>query len=140
MSEYTFASEDQFSAALHTWVRNTYPATWRLFFHIPNGGSRNKIEAFKFMAMGVLPGATDHILVHDGRFWPIELKMPDGKVSKDQRAVHKAWNGAGVPVFICWDMESAQYIVTYLLTNVFNNFTPSTFNIKNQIVTHENYS
>lgn len=135
MTEYCFSSEDQFSAALHTWVRNTYPNTRYRFFHIPNGGSRHPAEAMKFKSMGVVPGVVDHMLAHDGRMWCIEIKLPNGKVSHDQKAVHQSWNEAGIPVFICWDMESAQYILIHILTSPWLNFTPSTFHIKNQIIT-----
>ena len=74
-------SEDSHQIALMAWAndsetRKIYPELEWLF-HIPNGGSRHKIEAGKLKAMGVKPGVPDLALLvpkgpYNGLF--IELK------------------------------------------------------------------
>jgi hypothetical protein len=55
--------------------------------HFANGGWRDKAEAARFRALGVLPGATDLILaLPDGRCVWWEVKADDGRLSDDQKA------------------------------------------------------
>lgn len=81
-------------------------------FHCPNGGKRGKVEAGRFVAMGVLPGVSDIIISEDWECWAttgnpdepcpycgifdhgvvrskgsmvaLELKAPGEKASKEQ--------------------------------------------------------
>lgn len=55
-----------------------------VWFHPPNGGYRDKREAAKFKAMGVLPGVSDFIFIHDGRLFALELKAEGGRASEAQ--------------------------------------------------------
>jgi hypothetical protein len=48
-------------------------------WHTPNGGKRNAVEAARFEAMGVRPGVSDLVAVHDGRIFALELKAPGGR-------------------------------------------------------------
>jgi len=54
------------------------------FWHVPNGGRRNKREAARLKRMGVLPGVADLAFIVEGRPAFIELKVDRGKQSKDQ--------------------------------------------------------
>lgn len=57
----------------------------RLFWWaVPNGGSRNMIEAVNLKRMGVKSGVSDINILHDGRFYALELKTPGGKATKSQ--------------------------------------------------------
>ena len=53
-------SEDEFQKSVANYLRIIDSD----FIHVPNGGSRNKIEATKFKAMGVKPGVSD-VLIFD---------------------------------------------------------------------------
>jgi hypothetical protein len=55
-----------------------------VFFHVPNGGSRGRVEAAIFKAMGVRAGVSDLILVHAGKIFALELKAPGGRASEAQ--------------------------------------------------------
>ena len=55
-----------------------------VFFHVPNGGFRNKSEAALLKAMGVHAGVSDLILVHGGKFFALELKAQGGRASEEQ--------------------------------------------------------
>lgn len=58
-----------------------------IFWHTPNGGSRNKIEAAKLKRMGVRPGIPDIIIsMPDRRMAFVEVKTKGGRVSPEQRA------------------------------------------------------
>lgn len=84
------SSEGEEQAALFEW------ASWnvgrlpelRLMFHVPNGGSRNKIEAAKLKAQGVKAGVPDVWLpVARGAFHGlvIEMKVGKNKTTADQK-------------------------------------------------------
>lgn len=76
-------SEEQIQIAViqHLKLRGNPRAYW---FHVPNGGSRNVIEASKLKAMGVRAGVADIVVVIDGRAHFLELKSRKGRPSKDQ--------------------------------------------------------
>ena len=48
-------------------------------FAVPNGGSRNVIEAANLKAQGVMAGVSDLILLLPHKVYFIELKNPNGK-------------------------------------------------------------
>lgn len=55
-----------------------------VWFHPANGGYRDKREAAKFKAMGVIPGVSDFIFVHDNRIYAMEIKAEGGRASEAQ--------------------------------------------------------
>lgn len=55
-----------------------------VWFHVPNGGSRNKTEAAIFKAMGTRAGVSDLIFFHRSKFFCLELKAPGGRASEAQ--------------------------------------------------------
>jgi hypothetical protein len=55
-----------------------------LWFHVPNGGQRNKTEAAIFKGLGVQAGVSDLILLHDAKFFALELKAVGGKPAEAQ--------------------------------------------------------
>lgn len=83
-------SEDTEQMAVITWARweeSTYPEL-KLLFHVPNGGSRNKVEAAKFKKMGVRAGVPDLVLpvpkgIYSGLF--IEMKYDKGRLQESQK-------------------------------------------------------
>jgi len=58
-------TEDQIQAACFKWAHNTYCLKHHsprlCIFAVPNGGTRNRIEAIKLKATGLLPGVSDLI-------------------------------------------------------------------------------
>lgn len=85
--------------------------------HVPNGGSRNSIEAKNLKKQGVLPGCPD-ILIFEGikliknevyTFYPlcvIELKVKGGKLSDYQDVFLKKLEQKGYLVIICYSLTS----------------------------------
>lgn len=98
--------------------RGKYPEL-DLLFHVPNGGSRNKIEAARLQAQGVKSGVPDLCLPvsrgnNHGLY--IELKRQrGGKISEEQIGWIEALIGQGYYAAVCkgWQ-EAAQTIIKYL--------------------------
>lgn len=79
--------EARLQTACMTWVRLQYPH--ELIYAVPNGGSRNIIEAANLKKQGVLAGVFD-INVDKARHGyhglKIEMKRPGGKLTPAQKA------------------------------------------------------
>lgn len=100
------------------WCKGSKPEL-ELLFHIPNGGSRNPIEARHLKEQGVKPGIPDLFLPvardgYHGLF--IEMKRKKGgKVSDDQTHWIVQLNKKGYLAVVCagWE-EAAEMILRYL--------------------------
>jgi len=86
-----------------------------LMFHVPNGGSRNLIEAKKFKQMGVKPGVPDIFLpVARGGFHGlfIEMKRSDGgRLSDSQANYIQKLRMQGYQAVICKGFEPAVSVI-----------------------------
>lgn len=80
------------------------PALWTTF---PAGwGHLGRATAGRLRGAGLKPGMPDILLFHRGQTLGLELKVPGGRLSKDQRDMHDKLRRAGVPVFVCFDIET----------------------------------
>lgn len=111
-------TEAQEQAALFEWIRiaaKKYPEL-ELCHHIPNGGSRNAIEARNLRRQGVKPGVPDIFLPcarngYHGLY--IELKrQKGGRVSVDQKKMLLALNEQGYKAVVCNGWEEARNTIT----------------------------
>ena len=114
-------TEGEEQATLFSWARmmdGKYPEL-RMLFHIPNGGSRGKVEAARFKAEGVKAGVPDMFLPVARGPWHglfIELKrLRGGKISAEQ----KQWIGSllsqGYLATVCYGWrDAAKLIEDYL--------------------------
>lgn len=100
-------SEAEMQAEIFQYFWNEYPETRRLIFHVPNGGSRNKIEAVRLRAQGVVKGVSDLICLGINGMVAIELKVQGGVVGPEQKKVHDLWRSKGYTVHICWSYDEA---------------------------------
>ena len=79
--------EDRLQYEIAQWLRSQNIT----FFHVPNGGTRNKAEAAQMVACGVKAGVHDLVLMLPGGICLfIELKTNSGIVSKPQKKFHYA--------------------------------------------------
>lgn len=88
---------------------NTYPEL-SLLYHIPNGGSRNKIEAANLKRQGVKAGVPDICLpVARGKYHGlyIELKHGKNKLSDNQKIWLKRLQNQGYLAICCYGWEEA---------------------------------
>ncbi len=76
----------------HIWIRGV-PGI--VAWHTPNGGKRKPIEAAILKGLGVRPGVADVCIVHDGKFYALELKAPGGRSTEKQIQFRHEVNAAG---------------------------------------------
>lgn len=114
-------SEGEEQATLFSWaqMQSRRRPELKLLFHIPNGGSRNKIEAARLKAQGVKPGVPDLFLPVARGVWFglfIELKrQKGGRVSDQQRRWIEELERQGYRAEIaCGWREAAAIISDYL--------------------------
>lgn len=97
-------SEDNLQKWCITYAQTVHPKL--LIIHIPNGGSRHLYEATKLKAMGVRAGVLDllFILPESRVFW-CEMKVPGGKVSKNQEDFMTELDRRAHDYAVCWTQE-----------------------------------
>jgi hypothetical protein len=84
------------------------PACGLVWFHPANGGWRHHVEAARFAGLGVRPGASDLILLHDAKFYALEIKRDHkARVSPAQRAFIKDVRTAGGKADIGYGLDDA---------------------------------
>jgi hypothetical protein len=104
--------EDEFQKAVAIYLK----FTGALWFHTPNGGSRNAIEASKLKAMGVMPGVPDCMVLdsrHGFSGLAIELKVGKNKPSEHQLAMAERLVAAGWLVCITWSIDDAIALIDW---------------------------
>jgi hypothetical protein len=78
-----------------------------LWLHCPNGERRDKITGAKLKRMGVLAGASDLLLWHQGNSFALELKAPGGRLSEAQLEFLARFNDAGGHTAIAEGLDRA---------------------------------
>lgn len=89
-----WGSEDKMQAEYFQWALIAIPASYKYhLFHVPNGGTRNKVEAMKMKAMGLRRGISDLILINPVNMvvHGVELKIKGGYQSTEQKECQQAW-------------------------------------------------
>jgi len=85
-----------------------------LWWHTPNGGRRNKLEASSFKKQGVKPGVSDCIILEPrGKYHglAIELKTSTGKLSESQKTFLERAKIRGYKTAVCWGIEETEHVV-----------------------------
>lgn len=86
------------------WFRLQYPKFDKLLFAVPNGGSRNLIEAKKLKGQGVVAGVSDLILFVQSWGYGalcIEMKFGKNKQTDNQKEWQKAVEEQGYKYVLC---------------------------------------
>lgn len=115
------SSEAQEQAALFEWAAwnvGKYPEL-ALMFHVPNGGSRNAIEAANLKRQGVKAGVPDIFLPAARGIWHglfIELKVGKNKTSEKQKEWLKKLNEQKYLACVCWSWEEARTTIECYLS------------------------
>lgn len=114
------AIEDNFSEAkiqqiAVTTIRNDFPETYGLLWHVPNGGIRDQRTASILKSQGVVPGIQDlHFLWH-GQLYVIEVKDKDGVCSPEQKVIHAQHKAHGIDTYIFRTSQQIIYFIKYII-------------------------
>lgn len=99
------------------YMTGKYPCL-RWMHHIPNGGSRNKIEAVRLKQQGVKRGVPDIFLPYpSGKYHGlyVEMKYGKGKARPEQQEFLDYAAGAGYKTAVCYNMlQAVKVILRYL--------------------------
>ena len=82
-------------------------AAWCVFFHVPLGGCRSRVEGAILKAIGTVAGVPDIICIFQGRVYALELKAGRGRVTDVQRVVHERLREAGANVAVAHGIDQA---------------------------------
>ena len=78
-------------------------------FHVPMGGSRNRLEAINLKRMGTTAGVPDIEVLYRGRAYFVELKLgKKGALSDSQKHMISRIEGAGCRVAVCRSLEEVK--------------------------------
>jgi len=97
-----------------SWQQSKYPEL-ALIYHIPNGGSRNALEAANLKRQGVKAGVPDLCLpVARGGFHGlyIEMKYGKNKTTENQKKWLKALQEQGYCTIVCYGAEEAKQVIS----------------------------
>lgn len=109
-------TEDNFQKAVARYLDNI-GAFW---FHCPNGGSRNAIEASKLKAMGVKAGIPDCLILDQRKGYSgmaIELKVGYNKPSEHQLSIFDKLVAAGWMVCVSWSLDEVIEMIDFYYEN-----------------------
>jgi hypothetical protein len=105
-------SEDKIQAEIFRWYHNTFCTIksnpQHVIFSVPNGGMRNKIEAMKFKATGLLAGVSDLIILQPNRTIFLEVKTSTGTQSAVQKEFQKKVEALGFEYLLVRSLEECQ--------------------------------
>lgn len=90
-----------------------YPVL-KMLYHIPNGGSRNKIEAANLKKQGVKSGVSDICLpVPSGKYHGLYIEMKYGKntPTDNQTKWLKNLSEQGYAIKVCYNWEDAAKVI-----------------------------
>lgn len=107
-------SEDKIQSEVFRYYKNNYQIKYPncLIFSIPNGGLRDKRTAMLMKSTGLLPGASDLIVIHFGAVVFVELKTATGVQSAEQKAFEVRVNQCGYPYYLCRSLEEFKQILS----------------------------
>ncbi len=112
--------ESSLQQACKRWFNLQYPHYARLFYAVPNGGSRNYKEAVKMKREGIVAGVSDMVLqIPNSHFhgMNVEFKTKTGRQSPHQKEFEKAVTEMGYRYVIVRDVSEFVRIVKEYLAD-----------------------
>lgn len=97
--------EERLQAQCVRWFRLTYRREGYIALAIPNGGSRNRMEAANMKRAGVLAGAADLLLVARRRVMFVEMKTARGRQADTQKDFQHRVEALGFGYVICRSLD-----------------------------------
>lgn len=100
-------TESQIQQQIIIFERNNYSIKQEsLIFAVPNGGTRNILEAKLLKATGVMPGVSDLILIVKNKIYFIELKAEKGIQKEHQKLFQNKVENLGFEYKIFKSLET----------------------------------
>ena len=103
-------NESKIQQACVNWFRLQYPQY--LIFSIPNGGSRNVIEAVRLKKEGALAGIPDLCIITDKKVFFVEMKDGKKKPSPTQVEIHAKLKALAIEIYVCGSFDEFRETVT----------------------------
>lgn len=98
------------------WFRLMFPQY--IIFAIPNGGSRNSIEAANLKREGALSGVSDLIVIARKSVLFVEMKTEKGKQQETQKKFQSNVENLGHQYVICRSLDNFQLTIKQWLKNI----------------------
>jgi len=108
-------TEDQLQQRIVIDFRNRNLKNYNLIFSVPNGGSRNPIEAMKLKKTGTLAGVSDLIIMITNRIIFLELKTEKGIQSEVQKNFQNKVEALGFEYLLIRNLKQYEDFVQTLL-------------------------
>ena len=96
-------TESQLQTKCVSWFNSNFPELRGLLYHNYNN-PRNAVSGARLKAQGLVAGIPDLSLAAGSMLY-IELKTEGGRVSIEQKSIHRQLEASGFEVKICWDLE-----------------------------------
>lgn len=108
--------ESKLQQEIFNWYSNNYCLKFHnprgLIFSIPNGGTRNKLEAITMKATGLLAGASDLIVITpNGKLMFVELKNETGLQSDKQKDFQNRVSDLGFEYHLIRSIEEFKLLI-----------------------------
>ena len=103
-------TEEQLQVKCFQWHWNTFPRERRMLWHNNNNAASLR-DGAKNKARGVVAGVADFTLVTDGGVVFIELKLPGGKKSDEQKDFTSKAVTRGAGCFTIYSFEEFKQLI-----------------------------
>jgi len=112
-------TESKLQQEIFQWFQNTYCLKHHdprlCIFSVPNGGTRNKLEAITLKATGLLPGVSDLIVILPGKVLFVELKTEIGIQSQVQKDFESRVTALGQSYYLIRSLPQFQQLINDLI-------------------------
>lgn len=108
--------EDILQAEIVKWYNNNYCLNYHknrgVIFSVPNGGNRNKTEAMKLKATGLLAGVSDLIVIlPNSKVLFVEVKFGNNKQQQNQIEFQEKIESLNHKYYVVYSLEQFKNIV-----------------------------
>ena len=105
-------TEDQLQQQIIIWFKNEYQMHGKgLIFSVPNGGTRNMLEAKKLKQTGAMAGVSDLIVLLNEKCLFVELKIGYNSQQDNQIEFERLVNNLGYEYHIIKSLEQFKNIL-----------------------------
>lgn len=108
-------TESKLQQEIFQWFQNTYCLKHHnprlCIFSVPNGGTRNQLEAITLKATGLLPGVSDLIILQpNGKTIFVEVKTEKGIQSEKQKDFETTVTNLGFEYYLVRSLDEFKQI------------------------------